>query len=116
MARELCDREAWRGVVVLYQPHQNSRQHEIKSDYHDAFLGADKIFWVPTYLVRENPKLKILSPADLVAGLDNAEVAEAVELNDELAQKLKSLHNDGWMILLMTAGPADAWFRKVFQA
>ena len=116
MARELCDREAWRGVVVLYQPHQNSRQHEIKADYHDAFLGADKIFWVPTYLVRENPKLKILSPADLVVGLDNAEVAEAVELNDELAQKLKSLHNDGWMILLMTAGPADAWFRKVFQA
>jgi len=26
------------------------------------------------------------------------------------------LHAEGWLLILMTAGPADNWYRKVFQA
>lgn len=114
MAKELCERDKLAGVAAVYQPHQNVRQHEIKHEYKDAFLAADKVFWLPTYLVRENPDLAVLTPEDLISELQNSEVAEAAEANDELAEKLKQLHRDNWLIILLTAGPADTWLRRVF--
>lgn len=116
MARELKERDNYTGVVAIYEPHQNVRQHEIKDLYRDAFEAADKIYWLPTYLTRENPNLEVLTPEQLIAGLTNADSAEAAELSDDFAKKLQELHKDGWLLILMTAGPADAWYRKVFQA
>ena len=105
----------YRGTVVVYQPHQNVRQHEVKDEYKKAFLGADKIFWLPTYLTRENPDLVVLTPEDLISVLENKEVAESAEMNDELAEKLKKYVNDGYLVVLMTAGPADEWLRKIIN-
>ena len=101
-------------MVVVYQPHQNTRQHEVINDYKDAFLGADKMYWLPTYLTRENPELKIIEPEEFINILSNREVAEAIELNDELVLKLKKDLEDGYLVVLMTAGPADEWFRTNF--
>lgn len=115
MALELKKRDEYGGLAVIYQPHQNTRQHEIKDLYKDAFLGADKIFWLPTYLTRENPELSILTPEDLIAILENSEIAQKAEANDELAAEIKTLHNKNWLVLLLTAGPADAWLRDVFK-
>ncbi len=109
-------RELGRKVAVVYQPHQNTRQHQVRDEYHDAFMGTDKVFWLPTYLVREDENLPVLTPSDLIAGLDNAEVAETAELDDELIKKLKKLHRDGYNIVLMTAGPADGWLRNNVKA
>ena len=103
------------GVVVVYQPHQNTRQHEVKDGYKDAFVGADKIFWLPTYLTREDENLRVLEPADFIELLSNKEVAEVAELDDELEIKLKTYLDDGYLVLLMTAGPADGWFREKFS-
>ncbi|MBR2543782.1 hypothetical protein IKF04_00575 [Candidatus Saccharibacteria bacterium] len=103
------------GVVVVYQPHQNTRQHEVKDGYKNAFLGADKIFWLPTYLTRENESLRIITPNDFIGGLDNAERAEVAELDDELGEKLKEYLNDDYIVVLMTAGPADGWLREKFS-
>ncbi len=114
MARELKERDNYTGVVAIYEPHQNVRQHEIKDLYRDAFEAADKIYWLPTYLTRENPNLEVLTPEQLIAGLTNADSAEAAELSDDFAKKLQELHKDGWLLILMTAGPADNWYRKVF--
>ena len=63
MAKELNQR-----VVVVYQPHQNIRQHEIvKEDaYRHCFDGAKLVYWLPTYLSREDPNLSILSPTELL--------------------------------------------------
>lgn len=116
MARELKERDNYKGVVAIYEPHQNVRQHEIRDSYRDAFEAADKIYWLPTYLTREDPNLEIITPEQFIAGLNNAKSAESAELTDDFAKKLKALHEDGWLIILMTAGPADAWYRKVFQA
>ena len=101
-----------KGIVVVYQPHQNTRQHEVRDGYIDAFIGATKIFWIPTYLTREDPDLEIISPEELIAGLSNKEIAEPAELNDELFEKILKYRDDGYLILLMTAGPADGWLRK----
>ena len=103
-----------KGVVVVYQPHQNTRQHEVRDGYSEAFLGADKIYWLPTYLTRENPDLSVLAPEELIGGLINKDVAEAAEINDELAKKLQKYIDDNYLVILMTAGPADEWLREKF--
>ena len=100
------------GVVAVYQPHQNTRQHEVQDLYYDAFIGAFKVLWLPTYLTRENPDLPILKPLDFINQLDNAEVAEARELDDELWKEICKYKDEGYLVLLMTAGPADTWLRE----
>lgn len=104
-----------RGIVAVYQPHQNTRQHEVRSGYTDAFLGADKIYWLPTYLTRENPDLPVLTPTELISGLVNKDIAEVAELNDKLAEKLQKYIDDNYLVILMTAGPADEWLRGKFS-
>ena len=104
-----------KGIVVIYQPHQNTRQHEVRDGYAEAFLGADKIYWLPTYLTRENPDLPVLTPRELIDGLVNKDVAEVAELNDELAEKLQKYIDDNYLVILMTAGPADGWLREKFS-
>ena len=103
-----------KGIVVIYQPHQNTRQHEVRDGYAEAFLGADKIYWLPTYLTRENPDLPVFSSAELIDGLANKHLAEAAELSDDLAVKLRQYIDDGYLVVLMTAGPADGWLREKF--
>lgn len=116
IAREEAEQRGLKGVVVVYEPHQNIRQTEIIEDYKDAFVGAHKIYWLPTYLTREDPKLKILEPADFIARLSNKKIAEPAALDEKLANSLKKWHNDGFLVLLMTAGPADLWLRKLVYA
>ena len=104
-----------KGIVVVYQPHQNTRQHEVRNGYREAFLGADKIYWLPTYLTRENPNLPVLKSEELIDGLINKEVAEAAELSDDLVEKLQKYIDDNYLVILMTAGPADGWLRRKFS-
>ena len=115
MAVELKERNQYAGLAVIYQPHQNTRQHEVKDGYKHAFVGADKIFWLPTYLTRENPNLTILTPEELSEKTETKAQTEIAELNDDLAAKIQQLHKDNWLIVLMTAGPADNWLREQFK-
>lgn len=101
-----------RGLVVIYEPHQNTRQHEIKDSYYDAFIGADHIYWLPTFLTRENTTLPVLTPTDFIHTLANADHAEPATLDDHLWALIKQYQKDNYLILLMTAGPADTWLRE----
>lgn len=102
------------GVVVVYEPHQNVRQHELRDGYREAFIGVNKLFWLPTFLTREDPNLVVFEPADFINSLRNASVGESAEINDELAKRLKEARKNNYLIVLMSAGPADAWLRKIF--
>ena len=113
-ASEEAEMTGKKGVVVVYQPHQNTRQHEVKAGYKNAFMDADKVLWLPTYLTRENPDLKVLAPEDLISEMNNAEIAEPVELNEDLKQKILQYQRDGYLVVLMTAGSADKWLRENF--
>ena len=113
VARDECRLRGRKGVVVVYQPHQNTRQHEVKDGYRRAFVGADKVFWLPTYLTRENPDLKMIEPEEFIADLEGVD-AEAVKLGDDLEGKLRKYLDDGYLVVLMTAGPADSWWREQF--
>lgn len=111
VARDEVELREKKGVVVVYQPHQNTRQHEVIGGYYDAFVGAEKVFWLPTYLTREDPDLPVITPYDFIEELSNGDVAEPAELNDELFNALIKYRDDGYLVLLMTAGPADGWLR-----
>ena len=66
LARELSDH-----VVLVYQPHQNRRQQRIVDMYRDQFEQADTIYWLPTYLSREDPDEHVLTPEDLIKNITN---------------------------------------------
>jgi UDP-N-acetylmuramate--alanine ligase len=107
LARELSDH-----VVLVYQPHQNVRQHEIRDQYTDCMEQADSIYWLPTYLSRENPQLEVLTPEQLSAQLTNQESVHVAELDDDLWAAIKSARSDGKLVLCMGAGNIDAWLRS----
>lgn len=107
LARETADH-----VVLVYQPHQNIRQHEVRAQYIDCFEGADEIYWLPTYLSREDPTLPILTPRDLIANMTNKQVVQFAELDDTLWAAIQTARDEGKLVLLMGAGSIDAWARK----
>lgn len=115
MAKEEASLRGLSGVVAVYEPHQNTRQHEVFAEYREAFLGISKLYWLPTFLTRENPKLSVISPDEFIASLENSAVGEVAELGDALAEKLHKWREQGYLILLMSAGPADGWLRKEFN-
>lgn len=106
-ARELSDY-----VVLVYQPHQNVRQHAVNDDYTDEiFANADEIYWLPTYLSREDPELEILSPQQLTSKISDSDKIHFAELNDELWQNIRSHLGQGHLVIAMGAGTTDAWLR-----
>lgn len=116
MATEEASRKGFSGVVVVYEPHQNTRQHQMRGKYSSVFSEGSqlkRVFWLSTYLTRENPELPVIMPEEFVEelGLENVEVAKT---DDSLAKKLRELREQGNLILLMTAGSADGWLRRVF--
>ena len=112
IAKEETERLGRKGVVVVYQPHQNVRQHEVRAGYREAFMGVEKVLWLPTYLTREDPELPVIEPSELIEGLANSEVAEVAEMGDELMKRIEDYIEDGYLVVLMTAGPADEWLRR----
>ena len=107
LAHELSDH-----VVLVYQPHQNVRQHEIRNDYKDSFVLAEKVFWLPTYLSREDPMLPILTPEQLIEGISNKNIIQPAEMNDELWHAIANARSEGKLVLCMGAGSIDAWIRE----
>ena len=44
----------------------------------------------------------------------NKKVEEA-HADEKLAEKIRDLHDNNWLVVLLTAGPADTWLRDVFK-
>ncbi|HET9412005.1 MAG TPA: Mur ligase domain-containing protein [Candidatus Saccharimonadales bacterium] len=102
-------------IVVIYEPLTNRRQYFIKNLYKNVFAEAHKIYWVPTFLAREDPNQPILTPEQLIPNLTNAHIAEPAELNDQLATAIAHHLKNGHMVVAMGAsgnGSLDAWLRQ----
>jgi UDP-N-acetylmuramate-alanine ligase len=67
---------------------------------------------LPTYLTREDPQLPVLTPKQLIAKLDNPQVAEPAEMNDELIAAIHDELARGSLVLVMGAGDVDKWTRE----
>lgn len=107
MARELSDH-----IVLVYQPHQNIRQHEIRDQYTDCFELAERVYWLPTYLSREDPSLPILTPPDLSSKVTNKHAVTYAEPDDALWDHIQQARKDGKLVLCMGAGTIDEWVRR----
>ena len=111
MAREVSDH-----VVLVYQPHQNVRQHEVRQQYSDCMELAEEIYWLPTYLTREDASLPVLSPQQLTENLTNRSIVRYAELNDELWRSIQAARNNGKLVLCMGAGTIDGWVRQQLES
>lgn len=107
LARELSDH-----VVLVYQPHQNIRQYDIRDKYHDQFELAEKIYWLPTYLSREDPKLKILKPEELINNITNKNSIQISQFDEKLWNAIQDHRKNGDLVLVMGAGEIDGWIRE----
>lgn len=112
MVREVAPKN----VTLIYQPHQNIRQHNILGQYKDQFINADKIYWLPTYLSRESPNLPILPPEKLTQNISNKDKIVYATLNDELRDSIKQDLQNGDLVIGMGAGDIDGWLRKNFSS
>jgi UDP-N-acetylmuramate--alanine ligase len=110
--------EASENVVVVYEPLTNRRQHFIKDAYKDLFQGVKKLYWVPSYLAREDPQQEVLSPAKLIGYMNNNQIAEPAELNDDLKQNIQNHIATGDLVLCLSGGGGgslDEWLRASFN-
>lgn len=106
-------------VIVVYEPLTNRRQHYMLDDYKDCFSGADKVYWVPSYLAREDPGQRVLPPAELISHLDDPSIAVPAELDDNLKLTIQKHLNNGDLVIGMAGGGGgslDEWLRQEFAA
>lgn len=110
--------EVSKDVVVIYEPLTDRRQHHIKGDYKDLFKGVKKLYWVPSYLAREDPRQKVLSPEDLIKEISNPEIAEPARLNQKLKENIQKHTKAGDLVVCLSGGGGgslDEWLRQEFK-
>jgi len=117
VALEMAEKNK-QGVVVVYEPLTNRRQHYMLDDYKDCFAGAKKVYWIPSYLAREDPKQRVIPPEELISRLADPSIAEPKERNDELKQIIATHLQKGDMVVCMAGGGGDSlddWIREEFK-
>ncbi|MFZ1600247.1 MAG: Mur ligase domain-containing protein [Candidatus Saccharimonas aalborgensis] len=111
LARELNDH-----VVLVYQPHQNTRQHQVRSGYTTCMQLAETIFWLPTYQSRENMLLPILTPEQLTGRLVNRGAVHYASLDETLWGHIQQARQLNKLVLCMGAGTIDHWVREMLAS
>jgi UDP-N-acetylmuramate--alanine ligase len=118
-ALQLAHEVAGDNIVVVYEGLHNTRQHFIKDELKNLFDGVKRLYIVPSYLAREDPKLPTLAPEELKALLsEKAQAhASAARLDDKLQNNIKQHVADDDTVLALSAGGAnslDEWLRREF--
>jgi UDP-N-acetylmuramate--alanine ligase len=105
-------------LIVVYEPLTNRRQHYMLDDYGDCFSGAEKVYWVPSYLAREDPNQRIIPPEEMIAHLADPSIAVPMERNEHLKKAIQGHLTKGDMVVAMVGGGGDSldeWIRKAFK-
>jgi UDP-N-acetylmuramate--alanine ligase len=110
--------ETGQRLVVIYEPLTNRRQHYMLDDYGGVFEGAAKVYWIPSYLAREDPGQRVIPPAELIAHLTDPSIAEPMERDQSLKHAIRKHLDDGDMVVAMAGGGGnslDDWLREEFS-
>lgn len=108
-------------IAIIYEPLTNRRMHHMRAQHREVFDGVDALYWVPSYLAREDPKQSVLTPSELIKDLNMP--AQAVAMPMRLDNKLKDAilkHlAEGDLVIGLSGGGGgslDEWLRKEFAA
>ncbi len=104
-------------LVVIYEPLTNRRQHYMIDDYGDCFDGATKLYWLPSYLAREDPNQRIIPPEEMISHLSDPSFAEAAERDQALKLTIEHHLKKGDLVVGMAGGGGDSldeWLRQEF--
>jgi UDP-N-acetylmuramate--alanine ligase len=105
-------------LIVVYEPLTDRRQHHMMDDYKDCFRGADKLYWIPSYLAREDPGQRVIPPSELITHLDDPSIAEPMERDAALKAAIRKHLEAGDMVVCMAGGGGgslDDWLREEFK-
>lgn len=108
-------------VVVVYEPLTNRRMHYMAGQHYSVFDGADKIYWVPSYLAREDQTQAVLKPIELIRNLspELQGIAKPMELDEKLEKTITEHLSNGYVVVCMSGGGGgslDEWLRKEFAS
>jgi UDP-N-acetylmuramate--alanine ligase len=108
-------------IVIIYEPLTNRRMHYTKQLHADVFDGVDALYWVPSYLAREDPNQELLTPTELIKHLDmpSRTVAKPMKLDAKLKTAIKQHLADGDLVVGLSGGGGgslDEWLRLSFAA
>lgn len=109
--------ETGQKLIVVYEPLTNRRQHYMIDEYKDCFEGVDHVYWIPSYLAREDPSQRVIEPAELIAKLADPAVATAARRDAELKKTIQKHLDNGDMVVCMAGGGGnslDDWLRQEF--
>lgn len=110
--------ETGQDVVVVYEPLTNRRQHYMIDDYKDCFTGASKLYWIPSYLAREDPDQRVIPPAEMISHLSDPSIGVPMERNTELKKAIQEHLDAGNMVVGIAGGGGDSlddWLREEFN-
>jgi UDP-N-acetylmuramate--alanine ligase len=105
-------------VIIVYEPLTNRRQHYMLDDYKDCFTGASKVYWIPSYLAREDPKQRVIPPSELINHLSDPSIAVAAERDNHLEKIIREHLAQGDMVVAVAGGGGnslDEWIRERFK-
>jgi UDP-N-acetylmuramate--alanine ligase len=104
-------------LIVVYEPLTDRRQHYMIDDYKDCFAGATKLYWIPSYLAREDSNQRVIPPAELISHLDDPTIAKPMDRDAKLKQVIQKHLDNGDMVVAMAGGGGnslDDWLREEF--
>ena len=107
LAHELSDK-----VIVIYEPLTDRRQHFMKEQYGNIFEPATAVYWLPSYLAREDKTQDVLSPENLISYLSPKTNAMPAEKNKALKRLIDSYLSEGSLVLCLAGGGGgslDEW-------
>lgn len=116
IAKEIADKHG-RELIVVYEPLTNRRMHHTIDQHHNLFNNVKKLYWVPSYLAREDPSQPVLTPAELIQHLSSDARVNAVpsELNKTLRRAIKWHRRHKGLVVCLSGGGGnslDEWLRK----
>ncbi len=117
VAREMVN-ETNQSIIVVYEPLTDRRQHYMLNDYQDCFDGAAQVYWLPSYLAREDKSVRILPPAELIARLSDPTIAQPTERDEGLKRTIDAHLAKGDMVVCMAGGGGgslDDWLRENYS-
>ena len=87
------------------------------NDYKDCFSGASQVYWLPSYLAREDPNMRILPPSELITHLSDPTIAVPAEKGEGLKRTIDAHLKKGDMVIGIAGGGGgslDDWLREKY--